>query len=180
MPPITGIRLTAPTWDSNKNVPSFSDFSTQFESFVDYQTEGGQLIALINHVLGRKPVLVSLKVDVTLDAAISFSPADQALLATGASLAPDEVADEEVEDTTPDITSYRDLSKEAIALDHSLHNILDNSVTGAKRSATCRQKAKIQAVHSKRNTPTLPSGIRGHERICGCVSRQPSLDAHLL
>ena len=60
--PIANIKFTPTTYDSVNNSPPWRDFTSQFESFVMYQTHGAPviaLIALIDHKLQRKRALIA-------------------------------------------------------------------------------------------------------------------------
>ena len=139
--PISGIKLSAPTYNSTTNVPPFSDFSTQFESFVDYQEGGNVLIKLIDHALGRTRHMIDTA---ALGAEVSFSELEREALGFEDSLSepPDEGGDEagserdqaSEAESGRTITSYRDLEPAELELDRNLHNILDNSISGTKRS----------------------------------------------
>ena len=62
--PIANVKLAAPTYDSDKDSPPFSEFHDMFLNFVDYQEHGRCLIAVAMHALGR-----------TFDPSPGFTPA---------------------------------------------------------------------------------------------------------
>ena len=87
--PIQNVRFTPTQYDSVKNNPPWRDFTSQFESFVMYQTHGTALIALIDHILQRERILIaSTKLDegvlLTEDQILAYNRAATALPVDGA------------------------------------------------------------------------------------------------
>ena len=135
------LKFSPPTWNSDKASPTWRDFCHQFESFVDYQKHGSVLLDLACKVLGKSRNFVASK-HTQVDDAISYvlPDAHEADNNEGgdAAAAP---APERV------VNSVADLTPEEVALDRSMHNILDNCVLGSKRTAltTIQTRSWIQA-----------------------------------
>ena len=51
--PIEHVKLSAPKYDSDKDLPPFTEWESQFFNFVYYQNGGPALIELICHLLGK-------------------------------------------------------------------------------------------------------------------------------
>ena len=51
--PIANVRLTPPSYNSDRDIPPFNEYHDQFLNFVDYQDGGRSLITLAMHALGR-------------------------------------------------------------------------------------------------------------------------------
>ena len=130
--PITHVKFSPCTYDSESNNPPWRDFTSQFESFVMYQKGGAALIALIDHILHRERTLIaSSKLDhgilLTEEQIHAFNQAATAVQvdnceATAAS-------------ARSAIESYSDLEDDEKALDSSLYNILDSCISGPLRTA---------------------------------------------
>jgi len=135
------LKFSPPTWNSDKASPTWRDFCHQFESFVDYQAHGSVLPDLACKVLGKSRNFVASK-HTQVDDAISYvlPEANEADNNDGedaeAAQAPERV-----------VNSVADLTPEEVALDRSMHNILDNCVLGSKRTAltTIQTRSWIQA-----------------------------------
>jgi len=136
------LKITPPTWDSDKDGDKWRDFCHQFESFVDYQPNGDTLLTLACKILGRSTKFAA-SID-TMDDALSFSaPAQHAANEEEQ----DEENNEENEHAERQVLTVRDLNPDEQLLDRKLHNILDNCVFGSKRDCilSIRQRSWIQA-----------------------------------
>ena len=51
--PIDNVRLSAPTYNSDRDMPPFNEYHGMFLNFVDYQNGGRSLITLAMYNLGR-------------------------------------------------------------------------------------------------------------------------------
>ena len=101
------IKFSPPIWDSDKDKPSWRDFSHKFESFVDYQPGGIVLLNLALHILGKTNKFVST--ESTLDDDLSF-----------------DASQGKVEER--EVKSVKELNPEECKLDRSLYNIQWNGV----------------------------------------------------
>ena len=121
--PITNVKLNAPTYDSDRDIPPFAEYHDMFLNFVDYQEHGRSLITLAMHALGR-----------TFNTNISFTREDMdgSLLLGDEELAALEqnLATEENERA---IKAYADLTSDEQKLDRNLYSILAQCVRGKSR-----------------------------------------------
>ena len=98
------IKFSPPTWDSDKDKDRWRDFCHQFESFVDYQQNGGEvLLTLACKILGKtRRFVANAAVE---DDALSFAaPVPQEADNEGDAEAPEPPAEREVltvRDLTP-------------------------------------------------------------------------------
>ena len=122
----SSVKFSPPTWDSDKDSPSWRDFSHKFESFVDYQPGGIILLNLALHILGKTNKFVAT--ESALDDDLSF-----------------DASQGKTEDR--EVTSVKELNPAECKLDRSLYNILDSCVSGTKRDAilSVHQRSWIQA-----------------------------------
>ena len=119
----SAIKFSPPTWDSDKDKDRWRDFCHQFESFVDYQPNGGEvLLSLACKILGKtRRFVANAAVE---DDALSFA------------VPPPQEADNEDENAPPaagppearQVLTVRDLTHEERLLDRKLHNIMDNCI----------------------------------------------------
>ena len=135
----SSIKFSPPTWDSDKDKDRWRDFCHQFESFVDYQQNCGEvLLTLACKILGKtRRFVANAAVE---DDALSFvAPAPQE--------ADNESGAEEADPPeTRQVHTVRDLTPEERLLDRKLHNILDNCIVGSKRDCIeTRERSWIQA-----------------------------------
>ena len=128
--PIQNVKFTPTSYDSINNSPPWRDFSSQFESFVMYQTHGAALIALVDHILQRERVLTASS---QLDAGILLTE-DQVAAFNRVATA-HQVDNGEIEIRTREITAYEHLNVDETKLDGALCNILDGCITGPLRTA---------------------------------------------
>ena len=122
--PIENIKFSPKSYDSVNNSPPWRDFTSQFESFVMYQTHGAPLIALIDHILQRERALIASS---EIDEGILLTPEQISSFNRGATAA--DGADQR------QITQYSDLRDPEKVLDAELFNILDSCISGPLRTA---------------------------------------------
>ena len=119
--PIDNVRLTAPTYDLDKDMPPFHDFQAMFLNFVDYQRNGRALITLAMNSLGR-----------TFNHSSAFTASG---MGAGLVLADEELAalDDELAIDDRALKTYGELTLAEKQLDNDLYSILSQCITGKHR-----------------------------------------------
>ena len=134
--PIANVKLAAPTYDSDKDSPPFSEFHDMFLNFVDYQEHGRCLIAVAMHALGR-----------TFDPSPGFTPAgmEGGLLLGDAELA--ELDEALASADVRPLVAYSELTFGERQLDKDLYSVLSQCITGKHRAtiANVQFRSFIQA-----------------------------------
>ena len=110
--PISNVKLTAPPYNSDKDIPTFTEYQEMFLNFVDYQEGGRGLITLAMNALGRTFNHSSVFTHTGMDEGLVL--ADEELAALDDELAVDERP----------LTSYSELVLAEKQLDKDLYSIL--------------------------------------------------------
>ena len=161
--PLANCRITPPRYDSDRDIPPFSEYNDQFVSFTLYQRGGAALIKLIYKVLGKESRFFNhadghaRAAPDNLDDAIVLNEAQLLQLEVEAiglaepmeGVDPGSEGDSEGEAAVAvrNITTYSDLFEIEKQLDRDLYSILAQSISGKHRFTIgrCQFPSFVQA-----------------------------------
>ena len=125
--PIDNVRLSAPTYNSDRDIPPFNEYHDMFLNFVDYQNGGRSFITLAMYNLGRA---------FNTTASFTREGMENGLILENEDLAALEeelLNANEAENQERRITEYSDLTTAEKQLDKDLYSILSQCITGKHR-----------------------------------------------